>query len=51
MIRFLKIGIWGDKVSLVYPRVDDFVQLIKVKGPGCHLFKKDLRRAYRPKYL
>ncbi|MES9902603.1 MAG: hypothetical protein ABW168_07960 [Sedimenticola sp.] len=41
----------GDKVSLIYPKVDDFVELIKVKGQGCHLFKKDLRRGYRQVFI
>ena len=27
--------------------MDDFVELIKTKGKGCMLFKKDLKRAYR----
>ena len=34
-------------VELVYPKIDDFVALIKAKGPGCLLYKLDLRRAYR----
>ena len=37
----------GEKTELVYPKVDDFVQLIKQKGQGCLLFKTDLRRAFR----
>ena len=37
----------GEKMLTVYPKVDDLVQLIKLKGRGCLLFKKDLRRAYR----
>ena len=32
---------------MVYPRVDDFIELIKQKGQGCLLYKTDLRRAYR----
>ena len=36
-----------EKTDLVYPKVDDFIQLIKQKGQGCFLFKTDLRRAYR----
>lgn len=35
------------KVSLSYPSVDDLVEIIKKKGKGCLLFKKDLKRAYR----
>ena len=36
-----------EKIDLVYPKVDDFIQLIKQKGQGCLLFKTDLSRAYR----
>lgn len=36
-----------EKMDAVYPKVDDFIQIIKQKGSGCLLFKKDLRRAYR----
>ena len=37
----------GEKVVIQYPRVDGLVALVKEKGPGCLLFKRDLRRAYR----
>ena len=37
----------GEKVSVQYPTVDDFVRLIKKKGRNCKIFKRDLRRAYR----
>ena len=37
----------GGKIDLLYPKVDDFIQVIKQKGRGCLLFKKDLRRAFR----
>ena len=37
----------GDHVEVVFPKVDDFIELIKVKGQGCLLYKKDLRKAYR----
>lgn len=37
----------GEKTQVNFPRVDDFIALIKKKGKGCLLFKKDLRRAYR----
>ena len=30
----------GEKMLTVYPKVDDLVQLIKLKGRGCLLFKK-----------
>ena len=34
-------------VNLKFPKVDDFVNLIKKKGRNCLLFKRDLKRAYR----
>lgn len=37
----------GKPVNLTYPKVDDLVQLVKEKGKGCFLFKRDLKRAYR----
>ena len=37
----------GEKVSVHYPTVDDFVRLIRKKGRNCKIFKRDLRRAYR----
>jgi hypothetical protein len=37
----------GEPVKLTYPSVDSFVELIKRKGRGCLLFKRDLKRAYR----
>lgn len=37
----------GDPVKLLFPNVDNLVDLIKIKGRGCMLFKRDLKRAYR----
>ena len=37
----------GSKTILTFPRVDDLVDLIKLKGRHCHLYKRDLKRAYR----
>ena len=37
----------GEVVNLKYPSVDDLVNLIKQKGRNCHIFKRDLKRAYR----
>jgi hypothetical protein len=40
----------GKKVELIYPKIDDFIALIKTKGPGCLMklmYKLDLHRAYR----
>lgn len=36
-----------EEVQLVFPKVDDFIKLVKSKGQGCLMFKKDLRKAYR----
>ena len=32
-----------ERIDLVFPKVDDFVELIKIKGKGCLLFKQDLK--------
>jgi hypothetical protein len=37
----------GDPVSLVFPKIDDFVKLVLAKGKGALMYKKDLSRAYR----
>ena len=37
----------GDPIQLRYPLVDNLVNLVREKGPGCFLFKCDLSRAYR----
>ncbi|XP_053372607.1 uncharacterized protein LOC128546268 isoform X1 [Mercenaria mercenaria] len=37
----------GEEVLLVFPKIDDFVALIKSKGQGCLMYKLDLSRAYR----
>lgn len=37
----------GDPIQLRYPSVDNLVQIVRKKGPGCALFKRDLSRAYR----
>ena len=37
----------GEKAQVIFPKVDDYVELIKTKGKGCLLFKRDLKRAYR----
>ena len=34
-------------MSLTYPGVDKWVEIVKAKGKGCLLFNRDLRRAYR----
>ena len=33
--------------KLRLPGIDRLVEFINAKGRGCHIFKKDLRRAYR----
>ena len=37
----------GDPIQLRYPSVDNLVNMVRCKGPGCYLFKCDLSRAYR----
>ena len=37
----------GEITDVIFPKIDDFVELIKRKRKGCLLFKKDLKRAYR----
>jgi hypothetical protein len=37
----------GESVNLFFPKIDDFVKLILIKGQGALMFKKDLSRAYR----
>ncbi len=37
----------GQACRLQYPSVDDLVEVVKSKGRGCLLFKRDLKRAYR----
>lgn len=37
----------GEPFTLRLPGVDALVSIIRQKGTGCHLFKKDLSRAYR----
>ena len=34
-------------MDLIYPKGDDFIDLIKVKSRGCLLYRLDLRKAYR----
>ena len=47
----LKDQYLGETISVQYPTVDNLIDLIKKKGNGCHLFKSDLKRAYRQIYL
>ena len=37
----------GQSFHLRYPGVDQLINLIKLKGQGCALFKRDLKSAYR----
>ena len=34
-------------MEVIYPEVDDFIQIIKQKGRNCLCFKKDFKRAFR----
>ena len=37
----------GEQIPTTYPSIDELVEQVKVKGKGCLLFKKDLKKAYR----
>ena len=37
----------GQHIKTKYPTVDSIIELIVKKGPGCHLFKRDMRKAFR----
>ena len=41
----------GEHVNLKYPNIDALVDLIKAKGPGCLIFKRDLSRDYRQIFI
>ena len=41
----------GEKVTLSYPKVDEFVEIIKIKGRVCLLFKKDMAPYYRQIFI
>lgn len=38
-------------VDLHYPSIDRFIQIIHSKGPGCLMYKRDLRSAFRQLFL
>ena len=40
-----------EKIGVVYPKVDNLVDLIKLKGASCMLFKKDLRMEYHQVFI
>ena len=37
----------GEDITLQYPSVDNLANFMRVAGPGCSMFKRDLSRAYR----
>ncbi|KAI8483473.1 hypothetical protein Bbelb_388050 [Branchiostoma belcheri] len=41
----------GERLHLRYPSVDDLTAIVVRLGPGCLLYKRDLRRAYRQIYV
>lgn len=43
----LKDEYLGNNISVSYPKVDDLINLIKLKGKDCMIFKRDLKRTYR----
>jgi hypothetical protein len=44
---FLKDEYLGNTISVSYLKVDDLIHLMKLKGQGCMIFKRELKRAYR----
>ena len=41
----------GEAVKLTYPSVETLAQLVRIKGRGCHIFIRDLTKAYRQMYM
>ena len=41
----------GERVTLSYLKVDELVEIIKIKGKGCLLFKKDMACYYRQIFI
>jgi len=37
----------GDSIDLHYPTVDNLASMLQTHGKGCHMFKRDLKKAYR----
>ena len=37
----------GEPIALTYPTLDDIADAIVAAGPGCMIYKRDLRKAYR----
>ena len=37
----------GEEFSLTFPSFDAQMDMVKIKGPGCILMKRDLKRAYK----
>ena len=37
----------GEEFSLTFPSIDAQMDMVKIKGPGCILMKRDLKRAYK----
>ena len=37
----------GEAMTVTYPTTDTLVQMILERGPGCFIFKRDLKRAFR----
>ena len=47
MTVFQTILFLNDSFELRLPGVDRLIEFIREKGKGCHIFKTDLRRAFR----
>ncbi len=37
----------GESMKLEYTKVDNLVELVRLKGTGCALFKQDLKHPFR----
>ena len=47
MLQFQKTFFLGEEYKLRLPRVDAIVSMIRAKGRGCAMMKRDLKDAYR----
>ena len=41
----------GKNISLKYPTVHDLAKIIKNKGPGCRVFKRDIEACYKQFFM
>ena len=41
----------GEPTNLTYPLVEKLANIVRMKGRGCKLFKRDLKKAYRQMHV